>query len=154
MAKAKTLILGLGNPILSDDGVGPAVAHELERRIDPRTANVVEASLGGLDLLDLLTGYQRVIIIDAITTKDGKAGQIHRLNIETLSSTRHAASPHDINLATALEMGKKLGMKMPSEIDIYAIEAQDTESFSEKCTPAVKAAIPRCVKMILQELGK
>ena len=153
MAKAKTLILGLGNPILSDDGVGPAVAHTIEKRIDPRIANVVEASLGGLDLLDLLTGYKRVIIIDAIKTKDGKPGQIHRLNIGTLSSTRHASSPHDINLATALEMGKKLGMKMPSEIDIYAIEAEDTESFSETCTPAVAAAIPRCAGMILKELS-
>jgi hydrogenase maturation protease len=154
MAKAKTLILGLGNPILSDDGVGPAVARELERRIDPGIANVVEASLGGLDLLDLLTGYKRVIIIDAIKTKDGKAGQIHRLKVETLSSTRHTGSPHDVNLATALEMGKKLGMKMPSEIDIYAIEAEDTESFSESCTPAVAAAVPRCAGMILRELNE
>ncbi len=113
---------------------------------------MVEASLGGLDLLDLLTGYERVIIIDAIKTEGGKAGQIHRLKAEALSSTRHAGSPHDINLATALEMGKRLGMKMPLRIDIYAIEAEDTESFSESCTPAVAAAIPKCVKMILQEL--
>ena len=154
MAKAKTLILGLGNPILSDDGVGPAVAHTVEKRIDPRIANVVEASLGGLDLLDLLAGYKRVIIIDAIKTKDGKAGQIHRLNIGTLSTTRHAASAHDINLATALELGKKLAMKMPVKIDIYGIEAEDTESFSESCTPAVAAAIPKCVEMILRELRK
>jgi len=150
--KTKTLILGLGNPILCDDGVGTAVAHALEGIINPKIATVVEASIGGLDLLDLFTGYKRVIIIDAIKTEGGKAGQIHRLNVETLSSTRHTASPHDINLATALELGKKLAMKMPSKIDIYAIEAADTESFSESCTPAVAAAIPVCVEMILREL--
>jgi hydrogenase maturation protease len=154
LVKAKTLILGLGNPILSDDGVGPAVARALEGRIDPKIADVVEVSLGGLDLLDLLAGYERVVIIDAIKTNNGKTGQIHRLKAAALANTRHAASPHDVNLATALEMGKKLGMKMPSRIDIYAVEAEDTESFSEACTPAVAAAVPECADMIIQELNK
>ena len=154
MAKAKILILGLGNPILCDDGVGNAVARELEGRIDPKIATVVEASIGGLDLLDLFADYKRVIIIDAIKTEGGKAGQIRRLDVATLSGTRHTASPHDVNMATALELGKKLAMKMPAIIDIYAIEAEDTESFSESCTPAVAAAIPECVKMIMRELGK
>ena len=154
MAKAKTLILGLGNPILSDDGVGPAVAQALEGKIDPKIANIVEAGIGGLDLLDLFAGYKRVIIIDAIKTEGGRAGQIHRLDVETLSDTRHTASPHDINLATALELGKKLAMKMPARIDIYGIEVEDTDSFSESCTPAVAAAIPKCVEMILRDLRK
>ena len=150
--KPKTLILGLGNPILSDDGVGPAVARELEGRIDPRVATVTEASLGGLNLLDLLVGYERVIIIDAIKTEDGKPGQIYRLDPAALITTRYAASPHDVNLATALELGKKLGLAMPQKIDIFAIEVSDTENFSEECTPAVAAAIPTCAAMVLREL--
>ena len=154
MAKVKTLILGLGNPILCDDGVGTAIARELEKAVNPDTATVAEVSLGGLDLLDMLVGYERVIIIDAIKTEGGKAGQIRRLDVATLSGTRHTASPHDVNMATALELGKKLAMKIPSKIDIYAIEAEDTESFSESCTPAVAAAIPKCVKMIMREINK
>ncbi len=111
--RTKTLILGLGNPILSDDGVGPAVARELEGKFDPKEATVIEASLGGLNLLDLLPGHDRVIIIDAIKTEGGRAGQIYRLNPEALATTRHTASPHDVNLATALELGKRLGLAMP-----------------------------------------
>jgi hydrogenase maturation protease len=148
----KTLILGLGNPILSDDGVGTAVAHELESRIDPRAATVIEASLGGLNLLDLLVGYERVIIVDAIKTGEGRPGQVYRLGLSALPSTRHTGSAHDINLATALELAKKLGLETPAKIDVFAIEVAETESFGEIRTPAVAAAIPVCVDMILKEL--
>jgi hydrogenase maturation protease len=152
VGKNKTLILGLGNPILSDDGVGPAVARELESRLDPQEATVIEASLGGLNLLDLIVGYDRVIIIDAIKTKDGRAGQIYKLDPDALTTTRYTASPHDINLITALALGKKLGLAMPSTIDIFAVEVTETELFSEECTPPVAAAVPKCVEMILEEL--
>jgi hydrogenase maturation protease len=154
VGKNKTLILGLGNPILSDDGVGPAVARELESRLDPQEATVIEASLGGLNLLDLIVGYDRVIIIDAIKTKDGRAGQIYRLDPDALTTTRYTASPHDVNLVTALALGKKLGLAMPSKIDIFAVEVTETELFSEECTPLVAAAIPKCVEMILKEIRK
>jgi hydrogenase maturation protease len=154
MGKTKILILGLGNPILSDDGVGPAVARQLKSRLDPQEATVIEASLGGLNLLDLLVGYDRVIIIDAIKTEGGRPGQIHRLEPGALTNTRYTSSPHDVNLITAMELGKKLKMAMPSKIDIFAIEVEDTERFSEECTPAVAAAIPVCVDMIVEELSK
>jgi hydrogenase maturation protease len=150
----KTLILGLGNPILSDDGVGTAVARELESRLELQEATVIEASLGGINLLDLLVGYERVIIVDAIKTGVGRPGQIYRLDPSALASIRHTGSSHDINLVTALELGKKLKLAMPSQIDIFAIEVAETELFSEACTPAVAAAIPVCVEMILEELGK
>ncbi len=148
----KTLILGLGNSILSDDGVGPQVAKELEGRLDPQEVTVLEGSLGGLSLLDLLAGYDRAIIIDAIETIGGKAGQIYCLDVAALDATRHVASPHDVNFATALELGKKLGIALPQKIDIFAVEVTDTGTFGEKCTPEVQKAIPHCVEMIIREL--
>ena len=148
----KTLILGLGNSILTDDGVGPRVAKELEGRLDQQEVTVMEGSLGGLNLLDLLTGYDRAIIIDAIETAGGKAGQIYQLDVAAFNSTRHAASPHDVNFATALELGKKLNLTLPQKIDVFAVEVTDTSTFGEKCTPEVQEAIPRCVEMIIREL--
>ncbi|GAH17016.1 unnamed protein product [marine sediment metagenome] len=71
----KTLILGLGNPILSDDGVGFCVAGELRGRLSQQEVTVMETSMTGLSLLDLLAGYDRAIIIDAIQAVGGKAGQ-------------------------------------------------------------------------------
>jgi hydrogenase maturation protease len=149
---AKTLVLGLGNPILSDDGIGCHVATALKDRLKEPEADVLETSLAGLDILDLLAGYDRAIIIDAIQTVGGKAGHIYRLDLEAFRATQHAASPHDVNFATALELGNQLGLALPSQIDIFAIEAADTSRFSEECTPEVAEAIPLCVDMIVQEL--
>jgi len=148
----KALVLGLGNPILSDDGIGCHVAAALKERLQETEADVLEAGIAGLDFLDLMTGYDKVIIIDAIQTGEGAPGQIYRLDLEAFNGTRHAASPHDVNFATALELGRRLGMPLPSHIDIFAIEVADTSCFSEECTPEVSEVIPLCVEMIVQEL--
>jgi len=150
--KLRTLILGLGNTILSDDGVGCRVAMALKDRLNTPDVDIMEASIAGLDFLDLLTGYDRTIIIDAIQTEKGTPGQIYRFGPDILTSTRHAGTPHDVNLATALELGKRLNMKLPRQIIIFAIEVKDVTSFSEECTPEVMKAIPACVRMVLQEL--
>ena len=148
----KTLVLGLGNPILSDDGVGLQVARELKTNLDQQEVTVEETSLVGLSLLDLLTDYDRAIIVDAIQTVGGKAGQIYQLDPEAFNATLHASSPHDINFATVLELGTQLGLALPKQIEIFAIEVVDASTFSEQCTPDVRQAIPVCVEMIIQEL--
>ena len=149
----KTLILGLGNPILSDDGAGLRVAGELKAKLDQREVAIMETSMAGLSLLDLLAGYDRAIIIDAIQTTRGVPGRIYRLDPETLDFTRHVGSPHELNFATALELGNRLGLALPREIVIFAIEVADASTFSEECTPEVRRAIPVCVEMIIQELN-
>ena len=148
----KTLVLGIGNPILSDDGVGIKVAQEVGKKLDDPQITVSETSAAGLSLLDSLIGYDKVIIIDAIQTEKGKAGQIYRMKPEDFSFTKRVSSPHQINLVTALELGKLLNLTVPQEISIFAVEAKDTTSFSEGCTPEVEQAIPEAVKMVLDEL--
>jgi hydrogenase maturation protease len=148
----KTLVLGMGNPILSDDGVGIRVAHEVASQLNSAQVSVVETSAAGLSLLDSIVGYERVIIIDAIQTEKGEAGQIYRMGTADFSLTKHFSSPHQINLATALELGKMLNLEMPRQITVFAVEAKDITSFSEKCTPEVQKAVPEAVKMVLAEL--
>jgi hydrogenase maturation protease len=148
----KTLILGLGNTILCDDGAGIRVAEELESRLSNPETTVLETSLSGLSLLDILVGYDKAIIVDAIQTVGGKPGAIYRLDPDALQVSRHAASPHDVNLATAIELGKKLGLALPREIVIFAIEVADVTTFSEECTPELKKAIPVCVEMVIKEV--
>ena len=148
----KTLVLGIGNPILSDDGVGIKVVQEVGKKLDDPQITVAETSAAGLSLLDSIVGYDKVIIIDAIQTEEGKAGKICRMKPEDFSFAKHLSSPHQINLVTALELGKMLNLAMPQEITILAVEAKDITSFSEKCTPEVEQAIPELVKIVLQEL--
>jgi len=148
----KTLVLGMGNTILSDDGVGIKVAHEVANRLNSPQVTVLETSAVGLSLLDSIVGYDKVIIIDAIQTEKGEAGQIYRMSTADFSLTKHFSSPHQINLATALELGKMLNLAMPEEITVFAVEAKDITSFGEECTPEVEKAIPEVVKMVLAEL--
>lgn len=149
----KTLVLGLGNPILSDDGVGFRVAEAIKDRVNQEDVTVMETSMGGLDLLDLFANFDKVIIIDAIQTRDGRVGQIHRLERGAIEATKHTSAPHDINLATALELGKRLGMTLPQQIVIYAIEVADVTTFNEKCTPELEQVIPVARDMVLRELN-
>ena len=150
----KTLVLGLGNPILTDDGIGIHVERALEKRSLPPHVTCAEASIGGLRLLSVITGYERVILVDAIQTPDGKAGDIYRLHPNDLRTSRHAGSSHDLTLPGALALGRSLDMALPEdqEITIIAIQADDVQTLGEECTPSVTAAIPRAVEAVLTEL--
>ena len=152
--KTKTLILGMGNSLLSDDGVGLYVLAELKNRLNEPAITIMETGAAGLSILDLLVGYDRAIIIDAIQTAAGKAGQVYRLGPEAFDTTRRTATSHDVDFTTALAFGNKLNLPLPQEIVIFAIEASDVSSFSEECTPEVKQAIPICVEMVLQEIKR
>jgi hydrogenase maturation protease len=148
----KILVLGIGNPILSDDGAGIRVAQEVGNQLNDPQVTVAETSEAGLRLLDSIMGYDKVIIIDAVQTEKGQAGQIYRMGPEDFSFAKHLSSPHQINLVTALELGNALDLAMPQKITIFAVEAKDITTFSEKCTTEVEQAIPKLVKMVLEEL--
>lgn len=149
----KTLVLGMGNPILSDDSAGLRVVREVERRLEPGVATVAETNVAGLGLLDELNGYDRAVIVDAMQKGEGPAGRILRLDPNRLEAARHVSSPHDVDFATALEIGRRLGMSMPGTITIFGIEIGDATTFSEECTPLVEQAIPLCAELVLRELG-
>ncbi len=150
----KTLILGLGKPILCDDGIGHYVAQKLEVMIDRQNVQVKQASISGFYFLELLKGYDRAIIIDAIKTHNGKVGDIYRLEPAAFDKTKHETSAHHVNFATVLEFGKRLGIPLPREIVVYAIEVDDVNSFRESCTPTVAGTIPKAVNMIMEDLAK
>ena len=149
----KTLILGMGNPIMGDDGVGIWAARALKDRVNEEKVTVMETGMAGLNLLELLADYDRAILIDAIKTGEGEVGKIYRLEPETLNDTRHAASTHGIDFSTALELGSRLGLNLPKDIVFFGIEVADVNTFSEKCTPEVEKAIPVVADMVVQELN-
>ncbi len=158
----KTLVLGLGNPILTDDGVGVRVAEAVRAALPPDSPiEVSEVSVGGLRLMERVVGYDRVILIDAIERANASAaapspGKIHRLtlaDLKQISPTQHSASAHDTSLVTALEMGQRMGLALPGEFIIYAIEVENVIDFGEEPTPAVAAAIPQVTSMVLAELA-
>ncbi|HXX59071.1 MAG TPA: hydrogenase maturation protease [Dehalococcoidales bacterium] len=148
----KTLVVGLGNPILSDDGVGLCVAAKLREIIRNPDVTVSESERSGMDLLEIFSGYDRVIVVDAILTKNGVPGTIHRFDPSSLKRSRHIETTHGLNFADSLETYRKLGLKLPAEIIIVAIESQDVSTFSEDCTLPVSNSIPACVELIAKML--
>lgn len=148
------LVLGLGNTILTDDGVGILVTRAAAARGAQERAIFAEASVGGLRLLDVLGDHERIIMVDAIITPHGVPGQIHRLHPNELQSSLHSGSSHDLTLSDVLTLGRRMGMALPKDEDIVilAIEVEEVFTFGETCTPAVAAAIPRAVEAVLAEL--
>jgi len=142
-----TLILGIGNPILTDDGVGIRVAERIrEERPD---LDVKETSEVGLTLLELVSGYRRLVMIDAVKTGKGKPGELYELTLDNLQKNKNYCSLHGIDMATVLELGQKLGYNMPELINIYGIEIQDDTHFGERCTEEVEERIPAIIEHIL-----
>jgi hydrogenase maturation protease len=150
----KTLVLGLGNPILKDDSVGLRVAQQLRPvLLDEPDIEIDEDYWGGLRLMERMVGFDRAIIIDAILT-GVEPGTIHRLSPGDVP-TQHSASAHDVNLPTALEIGRQAGAHLPKSEDIFLIgvEAADVQTFDETLSPEVEASLPLAIEAVLSVLN-
>ena len=155
----KILTLGVGNTILGDDGVGIYASRGVQRIIGENKnictddVEVKEASVGGLGILETILGYDKVILIDGIMTKNGKIGEIYKLGLDNFKETLHASSAHDVSFMAAIEIGNRIAPeKMPQEIIIFAIEVQEVTTFSEELTSEVEKAMPQLVKKVIDEI--
>jgi len=145
----KTLILGLGNPILRDDSIGLRVVEEIRRRdLGDPGIELDQDYWGGLRLMERMIGYDRVIIIDAILT-GAEPGTIHFLSPGDIP-TQRSASAHDVNLPTALELGRQAKASLPATEDILLIgvEAEDVQTFDESLSPKLEHALPLVVEAV------
>jgi hydrogenase maturation protease len=141
-----TLVLGVGNPVLTDDAVGCRVAHLIKEAKPELT--VIETAEAGLTLLELIVGYERVIIIDSVKTEQAKPGTLHQLTLDQIDPAWNFCSTHGIDIKMAFELGRKLDYKLPTKFSIYGIEVEDNKNFGEKCTEEVEKRIPQIVREI------
>jgi hydrogenase maturation protease len=152
----KTIVVGLGNPILGDDAVGWHIAKHVQQRADfPANIEVDCLSVGGISLMERLIGYDRVILIDAFVTHKNPIGTLSCFSLDELPNRAlgHMCSAHDTTLQNALKIGQELGAQLPNEITILAVEAQNVYDFSEQLTPMVAAAVPTAGQAIIDLLG-
>ena len=145
----KTLILGLGNSILRDDRIGLDVARLVHKELKLADCDLVESQIVGANILDFISGYKTLIVIDAIKTKEGKGGDIYQLSLDDLPKQKRTNSPHNIGLYWTIQMGRKLEMDVPDIIRIYAIEVNDPFNFGEELTDTMKKLLPKIVHNIL-----
>jgi len=175
-----TLVLGLGNPIRGDDGVGwrvveavqsslamsrenkdphpPLQVHPKGCALSQEKREKIEFDMlagGGLNLMERLVGFDRAILVDAM--QSGKEpGSVQVFPLETLDnpSAGHLGSTHETNLLTALEIGRRLGAHLPpvGGITIVSIEAQPVFEFSEELSPPVAQAVPDAAQKVMNLL--
>jgi hydrogenase maturation protease len=157
----KTLVIGLGNPILGDDGVGWVVAEQIRKALTDRPMSTVDlqpvevdfASLGGLSLMERLTDSERVILIDSIFTGRKKIGTVSQFTLSDIPdlTAGHSASAHDTSLRNALNVGRSMHIDLPEDGNVFivAIEAEAVYDFSQELSPAVAKAVPIALKTVL-----
>ncbi len=156
------LLIGLGNPILGDDGVGWRVVEQVERIYKakytngdrPHEVTFTYLSLGGLSLMEQMDGFTSVIVVDSILTKSKPNGTIFSLPLSSLPdfSAGHTTAIHDTSLATALQVGRRMGMVLPADVWVVAVEAELVFEFSEELSPPVEAAVPKAVEIVMEIL--
>ena len=143
------LVIGLGSPIMTDDAVGLKVAETVEA-MNIAGVETRQEAIGGLDIIPMMMGHRSVIIVDAIRTEAYEPGTVIIFDPEDLEPTVAQASAHEINLATAIRMGRQLEPgSMPASVKFVAIEAQDIMTVSETMTEAVSNAVPDAVDAVL-----
>ncbi len=149
----KTIVLGVGNPILQDDGVGLHVIEALRPRVKNPMVTVETATTGGLNLLDMMRGYEKVILIDAVKQEESQPGKVKRFELSDFHSV-HSCNPHDVSLSEALQLAKQLGeTRLPSNIILIGITVNNTYEFGEQLSSTVASAIPTAVDLVLKELN-
>jgi len=155
---SSVLVIGLGNPILGDDGVGWRIASSVKERTHKmrQPIEVDCASFGGLRLMERMLGYGRVIIVDAAQTGEHPAGSVQVCSLQELADpmSGHTASAHDASLGTALRMAEAMGEPVPARVDILTVEIPCSLEFSEDLTPEVAACVPVATRKAMALLAR
>jgi len=152
----RTVVLGLGNPVLADDAAGLHVAVQLQRRLRAQPVpgiDVLASTRAGFELIDLLRGYSRAVIVDSLDVPDPQAGRVRQLSVDDVSGSARLTNQHELGLAAALDLAQQLGAAMPADMTIFAIEAGDVRSLGENLTPAVAKAVAELTEQLYAELA-
>jgi hydrogenase maturation protease len=152
----RRLILGIGNTIMGDDGVGIYAARMIKDRTRSQAdLQFKELGASGFKLVEEILGYDEVIIVDSYASTEADAGQIREFSPEDFEDTVHASSPHGANFSTALELYRNLQPdKIPKKIRIFTIDIHPADTFGESVSGPVQDAAIKLAEMIVREMGQ
>jgi hydrogenase maturation protease len=154
MTGKKIRVLGCGNTLVGDDGVGIRVIERLQLMKLPPNVEVIDAGVGGLAILSWIEDADKAIIIDAVQTGNEPPGTVYEFTDKELPpSNMFMLSLHDLNLVDTINVGR-IVQKMPGEIVIIGVEVKRVAEFTKELTPEVEAAIPEVLDLVLKEIYK
>lgn len=150
----RTIVIGVGNPILSNDGFGLHVAKELQKKVTDPNVVIETAYTGGFNLVDMMRGFDKAILIDTVHQKNAKNGEVKRFILSDLPLA-HSSNPHDVSLPEAFRLAKTLGeTHLPSDIVIVGMVSHVIPAFGEQMTKEFAPNVSTAVHMVLSELGR
>ncbi|MCL5036166.1 MAG: hydrogenase maturation protease [Chloroflexi bacterium] len=144
----KVVVIGLGNTILGDDGIGPLIVEELRPRLESEGVTVVTGAFHSFDLMEKMVGFSRAFIVDAIQVEEGEEGDLMVFTLEELLKHAMLESPHRANLLGAIKVGKKMGLSLPSEITVFGIRVRFDLEITEDLSDKISAAYPGLLQKI------
>lgn len=143
------LILGIGNLLMKDEGVGVHIAQELMKMHLPRDVEVIDGGTASLDLISYLEGRKKVVVIDCVRGGH-KPGTIYRLTPEEVKEDKSKIlSLHQIDFQQTLHLASEFG-KQPETV-IIGIEPKNFSSWGMELSAVVKRRIPRVVELVKEE---
>jgi hydrogenase maturation protease len=147
---ADVLVLGVGNLLVGDEGVGVHALRALEQETWPSHVRLVDCGTGGLHLLELLRGHARIVLIDA--TRDGApVGTVTRFRARVAADFPPALGAHDIGLRDLIAAAGLLG-PLP-EIDVITVSIAELKPMTMDLSPPVAAALPEVVRRVRALVG-
>jgi hydrogenase maturation protease len=146
----KVLLLGIGNTVLTDDGIGIHAVRLVRQRAENAGVSVKEAEVAGFALLDVLDGYDAVVVVDAVRLADSMPGDVIVVDAETMPPSLHLVAGHQVDLPTALALGRESGAHMPLRATVVGVQIEDDRTFGMEPTPAVAAVAEHAGDLALQ----
>ena len=148
--RSPILVLGIGNVLLRDEGIGVHIIEEMKKNDLPDNVELVDGGTGGADLLDVIAERQKVIVIDAVQG-DYKPGTLIRFTAEDLVKLDGTeVSLHELGLYETLLMAKMLGCE-PKEVIIIGIKPKEIK-WGLELSEEIKPLVPKIIDIVLKEI--
>ena len=156
--REKNLIIGLGNSVLTDDAVGLMLVSELQKKPEFKNPGNLEFKFnhsGGLDLLDDITGFSRVLIIDSLEATHLDVGSVHFFELADLNALKvpRFISTHGVSLPTLWELGLTLGYAMPEFCLLAGVVTLDCRSYGEFLSRELQKKFPAILNEVMESAG-
>ena len=150
MAPKNILILGLGNILLGDEGVGVRVIEQLFSHPFPDEIEVIDGGTAGYELINFFEGKEKVIIVDAVKTDD-TPGSVYKMDLSIVQEDETVQlSLHQIGLKNVFKMASM--MDLNPEVTLIGIVPKDYQDYNIGLSEEVEKAIPLAIETVLKEI--
>ena len=147
---ANDILIGLGNPIMSDDGIGLVVSRRVHELLPGSELEMSTA--GGFDVVDLIVGYRRAVIIDSMVSGRYPPGTVVRLESGSALRTLRTGHSHGINFLDAIDVARSCNAAVPAEVTVYGIEVKDPYTIGQEVSETLKESAEGIAREIAEDL--